>query len=553
MKNSSPKNQTSNPFGTQNIRQGAFVISFFTIISAILGLIRDRIFASKFLVSKIGEVNQSLDVYYAAFFIPDTLYFLIFLGALSSAFIPVFTSLISKKEEKKAFYVANLFLNLSLAGLVVLSIFIFVLAPYLIKFITPGFSPEKQHLTVSLIRVMLLSPLFFGISNTAGGILNSYKRFTIFAIAPCLYNLGIIFGSLTFYKSLAIYGPAIGVIIGAFLHMIVQVFGAHQLGFRYRPVFDFKNKEVIKIFKLMIPRSTALAVERINKFVFLIIASTLGVGSVSIINLSSNLQSFPVSFFGIAIATATFPFLAETASLNKVDDFKQNLSKGISQILYLILPASLILILLRAQIVRIILGAGHFGWTDTKLTAACLGIFSFSLFAQGIIPLLCRSFYALKDTITPLKLSLISALLNILASLLFTRNFMIPFFQSFFKLKNGFDPRVVGLALAFSLSSVVYLILLWQALKRRLGVVKRNLGLVILKIVLASLVMGLFVQLGKLLFGSILDLSAGLNVLIQFCLASFFGGAAYILITTKIFKLEEANKFINTVFGFLKR
>ena len=545
MKNSSPKKGPSF-FGKQSITSGAVTIAFFTILSGLLGLFRDRLFASKFLVSKIGEVHQSLDVYYAAFFIPDTIYYLIFLGALAAAFIPVFTSYISKKKEDEAFYIANSFLNLALLSLIVISLIIFFLAPILSKLIAPGFTPEKQRLTASLIRLMLLSPLFFGISNTAGGILNSYKRFTIFAIAPCLYNLGIIFGTLAFYQKWAIYAPAVGVLIGAFLHMIIQLGGAYRLGFRWHPIADFRHIAVRKIFKLMFPRAAALAVDRINRWVFVVIASTLAIGSVSIINLSNNLQGFPVSFFGIAVATATFPFLAEAVSLNQNVEFTKNLSRGLSYILYLMIPASILIVLLRVQIVRIVLGAGHFGWTDTRLTAACLGIFSLSLFAQGIIPLFCRSFYALQDTLTPFKLALWTVFVDLLGSLLFTRQFFIEPFLTILKLKNSLDARVVGLALAFTLSSIFYMVLLHKKLKMKIGPLESRVASTIWKIILASSLMGIFVQGSKYLVGSVLFLERGINVFIQFAVAVFIGILVY-LFSTKKMGVAEAEKIIEKI------
>ena len=551
MKNFSQKVKSS-WFGSQTITRGTFTIAFFTVCSAILGLVRDRIFATHFLVSKVGEASQSLDVYYAAFFVPDTLYYLIFLGALAAAFVPVFTSYVSKGEEKEAFHIANSFLNISLLSLFVLTLIIFAFAPFFVKLVAPGFDAEKQKITSSLVRVMLLSPLFFGISNTAGGILNSFKRFTIFAIAPSLYNIGIIVGTLTLFKSYGIYGAAIGVIFGAFCHMLIQVIGAYRVGFRWRPIIDIKHEAVRKIFKLMIPRAMALAADRINRYVFMVVASTLAVGSVSIVNLSTNLQSFPVSFFGIAVATATFPFLAEAASLNKNEEFIHNLSRGIRYILYLIIPSSIIIILLRAQIVRIILGAGNFGWSDTRLTAASLGIMAISLFAQSIIPLLCRAFYAIKNTLTPLKLSIWSILVNIVGSLIFTRHFMIVPFLSVLKLKDGFDPRIIGLPIAFSLSSIVYLILLWVKLRGKIGIFDKGIFHAVLKMLLSSLILVLVVQGSKYLFGSILDLNHTINLLIQFLAASILGIFVYIL-ASHYLGLNESNRIIEKITRFNKR
>ena len=533
-------------FGRQTVAQGAVIISFFTVLSSLLGLFRDRILASTFLISKIGAAHQSLDVYYAAFFIPDTINYLTFLGALSAAFIPIFTSYISKNEEKEAFFITNSFLNLAILFILLISLITLALAPYLVKIIAPGFDLEKQRLTASLVRLMLLSPLFFGISNTAGGILNAYKRFTLFAIAPCLYNLGIIMGTVLFYQKWAIYAPAVGVLIGAFLHMGIQLYGAYALGFRWQPVANFRHPAVLKIFKLMVPRMAALAVDRINRWVFVAIASTLAVGSVSIINLASNLQNFPVSFFGIAIATATFPFLAEAASLNKNRAFIANLTSGLRFILYLMIPASVLIILLRVQLVRLILGTGHFGWVDTRLTAATLGLFAVSLFAQGVTPLLARSFYALSDTLTPFKLALWTVLTNVLGSFLLTRQVVIQPFFEILKVKNSFDARIIGLAIAFSLSSILYMALLFFKLKAKTGPLETKLPSVVWKFLLASMIMGVVVQGGKFVLGSVINLNTGVGVAMQTFIAGGLGVVVY-LVVTSLMHLKEAQRIIEKI------
>lgn len=529
--------------GKQTIAQGSMTIAFFTILSGILALFRDRLFASTFLVSKVGDVHQSLDVYYAAFFIPDTVYYLIFLGALAAAFIPIFTSYVSKDEEKEAFYIANSFLNIALICLIFISLIIFIFAPNFIKLIAPGFNLEKQGLTASLVRLMLLSPLLFGISNTAGGILNSYKRFALFSIAPVLYNLGIIFGTIVFYPRFAIYAPAIGVLIGAFLHMIIQLWGAYHLGFRWLPILDLKHTAIKRIFKLMLPRAAALGVERINRWIFTIVASTLAVGSISIINLSNNLQSFPISFFGIPIATAIFPFLAEAASLNRGGEFHQKFYQGFRYIIYLMVPISVLIILLRVQIVRIILGSGNFGWTDTRLTAAAFGIFSLSLVAQGLTPLLARSFYALQDTATPFKLAIWTIIISGLGSLLFTRHFFIIPFSILFKVKNGFDARIIGLPLAFTLSSFWYAILLYKHLKSKIGSYNGNLNAVVWKIILATIIMAIIAQVGKSVLGSILNLNRTVPLIIQSAITLLLGVITYV-IATSLMGLEESQKII---------
>ncbi|HCP08889.1 MAG TPA: murein biosynthesis integral membrane protein MurJ, partial [Candidatus Moranbacteria bacterium] len=197
----------------QSVTAAAFIITVAGLASRTLGLLRDRFLASTF------GAGDTLDVYYAAFRIPDLIYNLLILGALSAAFIPVFTGLISKDQKEDAWKAANGILNLSIFFIIIVSLILAVFAPYLMKVITPGFPAEKMEMVVSFTRIMFLSPLFLGISGIFGGILTSYKRFLIYSIAPILYNLGIIFGVLVLVRFMGPIGLAWGVVLGAFLHM----------------------------------------------------------------------------------------------------------------------------------------------------------------------------------------------------------------------------------------------------------------------------------------------------------------------------------------------
>jgi len=550
LKNSLGK-RIPNFWGEQTLTEGALAIAFFTILSALLGLVRDRFLTATFLITKAGELNQSLDVYYAAFLIPDTIYYLVFLGSLAAAFIPVFSGYLKEKREKEAFYVANTFLSFTLFLTIVLVLLIFLFAPILIKLVAPGFEPEKRRLTVSLLRLMLLSPAFFGISNTAGAILNSFKRFTLYAIAPCFYNLGIIVATLLFHHRLAIYAPTIGVLIGAFLHMIIQLWGAYSLGFRWRFIFDFKHPAVLRIFKLMLPRMATLAVDRINRWIITAFASTLAMGSVSILNLANNLQSLPVSFLGVSVAIAAFPFLTEAVSSKNENHFVHNLQNSLRYLLYLFVPISVLMFLLRVQIVRIILGTGHFGWVDTRLTAACLGMFVISLFAQGTAPLLSRAFYALSDTFTPFKLALCTIIINALGAIFLTKQSFIQSLSHLFKVQNGFDARIIGLALTFTLSSIAYMILLLWKVSKKVPLHLDLLSWNILKILAAAGIMGLSIQTAKWIFGSILDLTHGSNLLLQTVSTAMVGCFVYLVISHYL-KIEEAKQIINKLKSIYK-
>lgn len=458
-------------FNKNTVFTSAFVLAIATLISKILGLLRDRIFAAKF------GAGDTLDVYFAAFRVPDLVFNLLILGALSSAFVPVFVSYISANKKSEAWYLINSLLNIFLVATVVICAALFIFMDHLIVLIAPGFSESKRELTIAMSRIMLLSPIFFCVSNIAASILNSFKSFFLYALAPIMYNLGIIFGAIFLTPKYGIFGLALGVILGAFLNMLVQMPKVFSFGYRWHPVFDFKHEGVKKIWKLMVPRTLSLAMDQINLWTITVFASLVASGSVAIFNLANNLQSFPVSIFGVSYAVASFPYLAEAASKNDANSFKSHFSKTFSQILFFVIPISCLVILLRAQIVRLVLGTGQFDWEDTYLTAQSLGLFSLAIFAQALIHLLARTFYSLSDTKTPFFVSIFGVALNVILCFVLTKFY-----------------GVLALVFAFSFSSFLVMILLLLILKIKL----KDLNDIVvisntLKILASSLVMSVVV------------------------------------------------------------
>jgi len=516
-----------------SIARASLYIAFFSLISRLLGLFRDRLFAAKF------GAGPELDTYFAAFRIPDFVYNLLIVGAISSAFIPVFTRYIVRKKEGEAMKIADSVMNLVIILWLIFALFILVFTRPIMEKLTPGFEPWQMALTVKLTRIMLFSPLFFGISTVFGSILNSYRRFFAYALAPVLYNLGIILATVLFAERIGVFALAYGVISGAFLHMTVQFINAYLVGFRYRPILVF-SPGVVRIIKLAIPRVLGLATDQINYIIQTIIGSTLLVGTIAAVNLAGNLAFLPVGLFGVALSTAVFPTLAEKASQNDKEGFINNFSKVARAILFLIIPASLIVIVLRAQIVRLILGTGHFDWQDTVMTYGILGYFAVSLFAQALIPLLARSFYALEDTKTPVKIAIISVTVNILLALYFTGKF------------DGLDLGPKGLALAFSLAATLQMLLLTIFLKRKLKHLDgRRIFSSTLRFFIIAAIMTLLAQWAKYLVDPLVDLSRGIGVLAQFLIVSISGILIY-LILAYIFKVEEFN-IIFRIFPFVRR
>lgn len=497
-------------------------IAFFSLLSRILGIFRDRIFASRF-----GAGNE-LDAYFAAFRIPDFIFNLLVIGALSAAFIPVFTRYLSRGREDEAFKISNSVLNLVLILWLFIALLIFIFARPILGLLVPGFDTEKLSLTVNLTRIMLLSPLFFGISAVAGSMLNSYRRFFSFALAPVLYNLGIIIGALVLIPRMGVYALAVGVVIGAFLHMLLQQVNVYLLGFRYQRVLDFNHPGVRRIIKLALPRIIGMAVDQINLFVQTILGSILIVGTVAAFNLANNLASLPVGLFGVALATAVFPTLAEKAGLRRDSEFVFELSRVSRVILFLTIPTSVMIILLRAQIVRLILGTGRFDWQDTRLTFGILGYLAISVFALALVPLLSRAFYAFEDTKTPVKIGISAVILNIFLSLIFVN-----------KINLGIDLGPKGLALAYSLSVILQMLLLAIFLQRKLKIIDFKVIIIsTIKFVIATAVLIPAVQWTKFAISPFIRTDTGVGILIQAITAILVGIIVYCLVAF-ILRCEE--------------
>lgn len=517
-----------------SVTVAAALVALSSLISRALGVVRDRILASHF------GAGAELDIYYAAFRVPDLIFNLLVLGALSAGFIPIFSGLIkdmkcepgpcqSGSPNCEAWKLALNVLNILTIGLLFLSVLGMIFAPQIVRLMTPGFSPENQAAAADLTRIMFLSPIFLGISGVFGGILQSFKRFFLYSFAPIMYNLGIIFGALYLSDVYGLAGLAWGVAIGAFLHLLIQVPTVFSLGFRYRFHFNFRDINTRLIGKMMIPRTLSLAISQINLVVITIIASSLTSGSLTVFNLANNLQSFPIGIFGISFATAAFPALA--ASVKNTKRFKENFSLPFRQILFFIIPATVFLITLRAQIIRVILGSGEFDWRATVLTMDTLAFFALSLFAQATIPLLVRVFYARHNSRTPFYLGLITVILNIVLSL-----YLAP------------TMGVAGLALAFSLANIINFILLGAWLYSEIGDLDiSTIFRSVLKFSLSAILAGLALQATKSLVWPFIDMTRFSGVLIQLLASAGIGlliylAACYLLRSEELFGLLNAFK-----------
>lgn len=460
----------------------ALIIASAGIASRLFGFLRDRILASQF------GAGDTLDAYYAAFRVPDLLYSFLVLGALSAAFIPVFTQLYVHEQKDDAWKLASAVLHMLIVSLSILSIIVAIFIHPVMSVLVPGFSPEKRDMVEHFTRIMLLSPIFLGVSAVFGGVLVSLKRFVLYSIAPIFYNIGIIFGAVVFVPYMGAIGLAWGVVLGAFFHALIQFIDIQSSGFKYTFGYFglFSNNSVKRVMVLMIPRSLAMAINQISLVVVTVFASTLASGSLAEFSFANNIQGIPLGLFGVAFSLAVFPSLSALAAKQSHDEFFRIFAITFRRILFFVLPVSVLMLVLRAQIVRVLLGSGHFDWQDTISTFGILGILSISLFAQCLIPLLARAFFAIQNTRTPLYIALVSEAFHILCVFLLIDRYGIN-----------------GLAIAFSLATIVNMVLLYIFLRKHFSHSWKDSQIFTpsLKIVFAAVVTGIFAQITKTAFG----------------------------------------------------
>lgn len=509
----------------------AIVIAVFGMLSRVLGFVRDRILAGTF------GAGDTLDAYYAAFRIPDFLYGLLVAGALSAAFVPIFAELRERKGDKSAWELANGVLLFVIAALGGVSLVAMIFSSQLLPFLVPGFSNEKQEATVQLTRIMLAGPIFLGVSAVFGSILVSFRNFIVFSLAPVFYNAGIIFGVTVLSKFFGESGLAMGVVFGTVLHACVQYPSVRQAGFRFSIHSSLlRNREVFRVVRLMIPRSISIAVGQVGFLAATFFASVLASGTLAAYTLANNIQSVPLGLFGVAFSLAAFPTLSAFAARDERQRFSLTLAKTAKQMLFFVLPIGFMIIALRAQIVRIILGTGEFDWNDTRMTFEILGVLSASLFAQSLIPLFARAFFSLQDTKTPLFIALASEVLHIVFLIIGIRTW-----------------GVAALPLSFSIASVFNFALLYIFLRKRLDAWDdRAFFSSISKMVVASVASVGAVQLGKLFFevGNV-RLDTFVEVLLEFLWSSLLGAGAFVLAAwaLRIEELESVWRFIVSKFS----
>ncbi len=427
---------------TGSVVSAAALVACFSVLSRLVGFFRDRILAGMF------GAGDTLDVYFTAFRIPDLMFNLIIVGALSASFIPIFTQHFKTEKDKAWRYTSNV-LNIFVLLFLAVAILGTAFSPIIAKLVAPGFSALKQDFVAKESSILFLGQIFFAISMVFGSVLQSTKRFLLYSVAPIVYNLGIIFGALFFVPVMGPLGLAWGTVLGAATHALVQTAGAYGLGYRYRWSFSL-DRDMITTLRQMVPRMLGLAVNQVNFLVMTSFASLLAAGSVTVLQFSYNLNFFVVGVIGVSYAIAAFPTFCEVAT--DKDRLRGSISSTVRQVLFFVIPATVLFVLLRAQLVRLVFGAGDFDWPATIATADALAFFAISFFAQCLVFVLVRAFFALKDTWTPFCVGLLGAGVN-----LGLGYWLLP------------HAGVAGLTLAFSVAAMLQFAMLWVLLRSQLG------------------------------------------------------------------------------------
>jgi putative peptidoglycan lipid II flippase len=450
---------------SSRITEAAFLIGIFALLSQFLGLIRDRSLAS------VLGPSTTLDIYYAAFRIPDIIFASVSTLVSITVLIPFFIDKLEHKDKESARSLLNQIFTVFSGGIAIISFLAFIFMPLLSHWIAPGFSEPERASLVVMSRMMLLSPIFLGLSNLFSTITQLYKRFIIYAFAPICYNLGIIIGIFFFLPNFGPLGLAMGVALGALLHMLIQlpVLASHGFYPRFTTKIDWK--EIRRIFFLSLPRTLGLSLSSITLSIIIAIATTLDTGAVSIFNFSFNLQAVPITIIGLSYSVAAFPALSMAFAEGKLDIFKNQIISVARQIIFWSLPVMALFIILRAQIVRVILGAGQFSWSDTRLTAAALALFTISVVAQSLIGLLVRGYYAAGQTRRPLIVNLVFTAFEVVLALGFLylfRHYDVfrYFIEGLLRVPDVPGTEMLMLPLGYSIGTILNYYALWTLFKK---------------------------------------------------------------------------------------
>lgn len=521
--------------GISNVHAAALLLGAAGLLSRLLGVIRDRLLASEF------GAGRELDIYYAAFQIPDFMWFLFLLGAASSAIIPVFQENL-RRDRLEAERLISALSALFVAGAASVSIVIFFAAPLLVAIIAPGFDDEARSLASTLTRLMILSPILLGLSSIFSAVVQSFQRFVAYALAPILYNIGIIAGIVFLAPVSGVVGVGAGVILGAALHMTLQLFVASRLGFSPFAFSHFGVRAALytasirsairRVFALSFPGVLSASLLHVTMLVLVAIASTFAEGSIAVFTFAHNLYFLPIGIFGLSYAVAVFPRLSSASGERDAQRFFEELFSGIRTIFFWLMPSAILFIVLRAHIVRVALGAGEFTWEDTRLVAATLAALAAAMVAGGLTSLLVRGFYALGNTWPVLIVNSGVSIVTIALAFGFSKILASPSplrdeILSLFRIGDLPHPDIIGLAIGFAAGLILNAIVFYLVLHFHAATFfsyappfpLKHIG----KIIVASVGCGVVAYVVRVNFSETLPLITFFQVLLQGALSGIAG------------------------------
>lgn len=524
------------------LHEAAFWLASFSVLSQILAFVRDRLLAYHF------GAGHTLDLYYASFEVPDLIFTTAASLASASILVPFFSRWGNQSDEGLKKYINSIFTSFFLL-ISICSVLAWLLMPYLVPFFFKSLGLEAMPKVITFSRILLLSPFLLGLSNFFGSVVQYEKRFLLYSMSPLLYNLGIILGIILGASKFGIGAVIVGVCLGAFLHLLAQMIWVYRSGYGPKFIKNLDFGEIGRTFILSVPRTISLSASSLVGLFFVAIASKLPTGSIAVFSFSFNLQSVPLIIIGASYSLAAFPTLAGHYIKKELAAIGECISSGLRHIIFWSLPITALFIVLRAHIVRVILGSGAFDWSDTKMTAAALALFVVSVVFQSIQLFLTRAHYAFGKTRLPLFINLGNAFLTVSLVLIFLRYFspqgvFFLFVARILKVEGLARVGVLSLPIAFSLGALISTILLWLFLEKEVRQTTIAPLLISFRDSLATaLIVGTMTTLALRAFAGVFNLSHALGVFSHALISGSIGIVAGIVFLMAI-KNKEMNEII---------
>lgn len=515
----------------RSIATAGLIVTGAFFLSRVLGWLRLVVISTTF-----GASGQ-LDAFFAAFRIPDLIFQLVAAGALSSALIPVLAGLHATDEDARAWRVASSVTNLMMGGLIVLAVVFAIGAPWIVPLITPGFDVVATEQTVELTRIMLISPILLALGSVATSILNARGRFAAAAAAPLLYNVAIILAAVLFSSALGVASLALGVVVGSFLNVVVQLRSLERTGFRYEPVIDASDPAAREALLLMAPRAVGLGVSQVTFIVSTTLASGLATGSITAFNVAFTILQIPIGIIGVPLGVVVFPTLARELALGAAERYLALLTRSIRLVLFVMLPLTGLAMVLRRQVVSLLFEYGRFDQAAIDLTANTLLYFLIGLAAHSLIAILARAFYAGKDTRTPVVAAILAVVINVGFAILTVGTL-----------------GLAGLALGIAIGAwAECLLLVWVLRRRHPAFALQGIARVIVEASLASLAASL-VALGAVRFidGAIGPTPGRLALLGETILATAAGGLVFLGVAL-VLRIPELPSIVDVMADLIRR